>query len=90
MESTSPHRDLSFRRVGYMRMRHAGVAPKPSVPLQFQASNLTLSFVPVYNMSETVKQAAVQAITKFPEGGKLRHQLGAASPSSQRGRRTKR
>jgi NADPH:quinone reductase len=54
----------------------AGVAPKPPIPLQFKASNVTVSFVLIYDMPEAAKQPAVQEITRLLEGGKLRHLAG--------------
>jgi NADPH:quinone reductase len=58
----------------------AGIAPQLSVPLQFQASNITVRFVLVYNIPEAAKHAAVQEITQLLEGRKLRHFAGPHFP----------
>ena len=68
-------RDI-LRSNGVHAVYAAGVAPQPPVPLQFKASNITVRFVLVYDMPEPAKQAAVAAITRLLEGGKLRHHLG--------------
>jgi NADPH2:quinone reductase len=58
----------------------AGIALQLSVPLQFQASNITVRFVLVYDMPEAAKHTAVQEITQLLEGGKLRNLAGPHFP----------
>jgi NADPH2:quinone reductase len=65
---------------GVLAVYAAGVAPQPAVPLQFKASNITVRFVLVYDMPESAKHAAVQAITQLLAGGKLRHHSGPHFP----------
>jgi NADPH2:quinone reductase len=69
-----------LRRNGVLAVYAAGVAPQPPVPLQFQASNITIRFVLVYDMPEAAKQAAVHEITRLLEEGKLRHLFGPRFP----------
>ncbi len=52
----------------------AGAPPQP--PVQFNASNITVRFVLVYDMPEPAKDAAVTEITRLVEAGKLTHLLG--------------
>jgi NADPH2:quinone reductase len=69
-----------LRDNGVLAVYAAGIAPQPSVPLQFKASNITVRFVLVYDMPEPAKQAAVQEISQLLEGGKLRHLSGPRFP----------
>ncbi len=69
-----------LRGNGVLAVYAAGVAPQPSVPLQFKASNVTVRFVLVYDMPEPAKHAAVQEITRLLEGGQLRHLPGPHFP----------
>lgn len=69
-----------LRSNGVLAVYAAGVAPQPSVPLQFKASNITLRFVLVYDMPEPAKHAAVAEITQLLAGGKLRHHIGPCFP----------
>jgi NADPH2:quinone reductase len=69
-----------LRPNGVLALYSAGVAPQPAVPLQFKASNITVRFVLVYDMPEAAKETAVQDITRFLEGGKLRHLSGPHFP----------
>jgi NADPH2:quinone reductase len=69
-----------LRDNGVLAVYAAGVAPQPAVPLQFKASNITVRFVLVYDMPEPAKEAAVQEITRFLEGEKLRHLSGPHFP----------
>jgi NADPH:quinone reductase-like Zn-dependent oxidoreductase len=65
---------------GVLAVYAAGVAPQPTVPLQFKASNITVRFVLVYDMPEAAKEAAVHDITALLAGGKLRHLAGPHFP----------
>ncbi|HXH10320.1 MAG TPA: NADPH:quinone reductase [Alphaproteobacteria bacterium] len=69
-----------LRSNGLLAVYAAGVSLQPAVPLQFKASNVTVRFVLVYDMPEAAKQAAVEEITRFLEGGKLRHLAGPHFP----------
>jgi NADPH2:quinone reductase len=69
-----------LRDNGVLAVYAAGVAPQPSPPLQFKASNITVRFVLVYDMPEPAKEAAVQEISQLLEGGKLRHLAGPRFP----------
>jgi NADPH:quinone reductase len=69
-----------LRDNGVLAVYAAGVAPQPSVPLQFKASNITVRFVLVYDMPEAAKEAAVHEITQLLEGRQLRHLSGPHFP----------
>jgi NADPH:quinone reductase len=69
-----------LRDNGVLAVYAVGIAPQPPVPLHFQASNITVRFVLVYDMPEAAKEAAVHEITQLLEGGKLRHLLGPRFP----------
>jgi NADPH:quinone reductase len=69
-----------LRDNGVLAVYAAGVAPQPPVPLHFRASNITVRFILVYDMPDAAKQAAVQEITQFLAGGKLRHLSGPHFP----------
>jgi NADPH2:quinone reductase len=72
-----------LRDNGVLALYSAGVAPQPTVPLQFKASNVIVRFVLVYDMPEAAKEAAVREITRLLEGGKLRHLAGPHFPLEQ-------
>ena len=69
-----------LRPNGVLAVYAAGIAPQPGVPLQFQASNITVRFVLVYDMPEPAKQAAVHEISELLAGGKLHHLAGPHFP----------
>ena len=56
---------------GVLAVYAAGVSPAPSIPLQFDSTNVTLRMVLVYDMPEAAKDAAVADITTWLEGEKL-------------------
>ena len=58
----------------------AGEAQQPPVPLQFEASNVNLRLVLVYDMPEAAKEAAAEDITRLLEQNKLTHLLGPRFP----------
>lgn len=72
-----------LRDNGVLALYSAGVAPQPTVPLQFKASNITVRYVLVYDMPEAAKEVAVREITRLLEGGKLRHLAGPHFPFEQ-------
>ncbi len=59
---------------GVLAVYAAGNPPQP--PVQFNASNINLRFVLVYDMPELAKDAAVADITRLVEAGQLTHLLG--------------
>ena len=69
-----------LRDNGALAVYAAGVAPQPTVPLQFKANNINIRLVLVYDMPEVAKQAAVEDITEFVQQGKLTHLLGPRFP----------
>ena len=58
----------------------AGSPPQPPVPLQFNASNINVRMVLVYDMPEPAKTAAVEDINRLVEQNKLSHLLGPRFP----------
>ena len=56
---------------GVLAVYAAGNSPAPSIPLQFDSTNVTLRMVLVYDMPEAAKDAAVTDITTWLEGEKL-------------------
>ena len=56
---------------GVLAVYAAGVSPAPSIPLQFDSTNVTLRMVLVYDMPEAAKDAAVADITTWLESEKL-------------------
>ena len=56
---------------GVLAVYAAGNSPAPSIPLQFDSTNVTLRMVLVYDMPETAKDAAVADITTWLEDEKL-------------------
>jgi NADPH:quinone reductase-like Zn-dependent oxidoreductase len=58
----------------------AGSALQLSVPLQFQASNIIVRFVVVYDTPEPARPAAVQEMTQLLAGGELCHHFGPRFP----------
>ena len=58
----------------------AGTPPQPPVPLQFNASNVNVRMVLVYDMPEPAKTAAVEDINRLVEQNKLSHLLGPRFP----------
>ena len=56
---------------GVLAVYAAGNSPAPSIPLQFDSTNVTLRMVLVYDMPEAAKDAAVADITTWLEGEKL-------------------
>ena len=62
---------------GVLAVYAAGASPQP---VQFNASNVTVRFVLVYDMPEPAKDAAVADISRLLEAGKLTHLLGSRHP----------
>ena len=60
-----------LKRSGVLAVYAAGNSQAPSIPLQFDSTNVTLRMVLVYDMPEAAKDAAVADITTWLEGEKL-------------------
>ena len=60
-----------LKRSGVLAAYSGGGAQTPSVPLKFNATNVTIRMVLVYDMPDTAKAAAVSDITSWLEQGKL-------------------
>ena len=60
-----------LNRSGVLAVYSGGSAQTPSVPLKFNATNVTIRMVLVYDMPDTAKAAAVSDITSWLEQGKL-------------------
>ncbi len=67
-------------RNGVLAVYAAGSAPQPPVPLRFNASNITVRLVLVYDMPEPAKSAAVEDISRLLEDNRLTHLLGSRFP----------
>jgi NADPH2:quinone reductase len=70
---------------GVLAVYAAGNVPQPPVPLSFRSSNVTVRMVLVYDMPEPAKDAAVNDITRWLEGGALTHLTGDHYPLEQLG-----
>jgi len=60
-----------LKRSGVLAVYSGGSVQTPSVPLKFNATNVTVRMVLVYDMPDTAKAAAVSDITSWLEQGKL-------------------
>jgi hypothetical protein len=78
-----------LRSNGVLALYSAGVAPQPTVPLQFRANNIAVRFVLVYDMPKPAKDTAVQEITQLLEGESSAISQVPIFPWSQRGRHTR-
>ena len=66
-----PVRRQILKSSGVVAGYAAGNSPAPSIPLQFDSTNVTLRMVLVYDMPEAAKDAAVADITTWLEDEKL-------------------
>ena len=69
-----------LRSNGVLAIYAAGTASQPPVPLQFNASNVTVRFVLVYDMPESAKEAAVTNINELLQAERLLHIVGPRFP----------
>ena len=65
---------------GTLAVYAAGNADGPTVPLKFNATNVNVRMVLVYDMPEPAKESAITDITRWLEQGKLSHFPGPHFP----------
>ena len=72
-----------LKSAGILAVYSAGHTQIPTVPLKFNATNITVRFVLVYDMPEYAKDAAVSDISSWLEQGKLMSFSGPHFPLPQ-------